>query len=290
MPKSRILPRADGAGLPALDPATLGRPFHLLPAFLRLLEQELSDFVAHELNGRYRARFRLQSLKAGTVEEGTGAGSWHPLDEGHVGVRVERPLLLSVLEYRYGGRAAAGSARLAPQTQHETETERRLARLLGERIAPHVRRAVWRLAGDGLPAGGAAEAPATLPFPPCEAPAWTLALTLGEAGGGASRIALAFDAPAFAAVLRLLARRRAHAEPRPAPATAFSERLKVALCARLVEKRMTLGDIVDLKVGTVLPVGLKPRADVRIGPRRVFSANVAERHGRLCLTSFDDAE
>lgn len=288
MPKSRILPPADGARLAALDPTTLGRPFHLLPEFLRLVEQELADFVAHELNARYRAQFQLKGLQAGQADLDPERRTWHRLDGACVGISVARPLLLRILDYRYGGRASPAAP--SSQPPRETETERRLARMLGERLTARLVQAVRRLSRSALPTLKVPPAVETLPFPPSEAPAWHMTLTLGEAGsGGASQIGLALDAAVFAQVLRQLSRHGAAGPGKTLPRP-FAEQLTIPLSARLMEKRLTLGEIFDLKVGTVLPVSLQQQADVYIGRTRVFTAAVAESHGKLCLTTFDDAE
>ncbi len=272
----------------ALDPTTLGRPFHLLPAFLRLVEQELADFVAHELNARYRAQFQFKTLKAGKPGHDTSQRTWHRVDGACIGISVARPLLLRILDYRYGGRDTPSPS---AQPHRETETERRLARMLGERLAARLVQAVWRLAKNDTPMLKSAPAVETLPFPPGEQPAWEMVLMLGEAGsGGVSEIGLALDAAVFAQVLRQLARHDgAQTQGKPL-ARPFAEQLTITLNARVMEKHLSLGEIFDLKVGSVLPVSLQQQADVYIGRTRVFTAAVAENHGKLCLTSFDDAE
>jgi hypothetical protein len=49
------------------------------------------------------------------------------------------------------------------------------------------------------------------------------------------------------------------------------------------------GALFDLKVGDVIPVDVG-RADVLLDEARLFTAAVAEHKGKLCLTSFEDAE
>jgi hypothetical protein len=48
---------------------------------------------------------------------------------------------------------------------------------------------------------------------------------------------------------------------------------------------MPLGRLLDLRPGEVLPVRLGA-TDVLIDDARLFTATVAERQGKLCLTSF----
>ena len=52
---------------------------------------------------------------------------------------------------------------------------------------------------------------------------------------------------------------------------------------------MTLEALFGLKLGDVIPVTVG-RADVLLDEARLFTAAVAEHKGKLCLTSFEDAE
>jgi flagellar motor switch protein FliM len=65
----------------------------------------------------------------------------------------------------------------------------------------------------------------------------------------------------------------------------FPHRLGLTLTARLLQQEMPLGRLLDLRPGEVLPVRLGA-TDVLIDDARLFTATVAERQGKLCLTSF----
>jgi flagellar motor switch protein FliM len=73
------------------------------------------------------------------------------------------------------------------------------------------------------------------------------------------------------------------------PAEPISSKLQVKLDGCLVSKEITLGSLFDLKVGDVIPVNVG-RANVLLDEARLFTAAVAEHKGKLCLTSFEDAE
>jgi flagellar motor switch protein FliM len=87
---------------------------------------------------------------------------------------------------------------------------------------------------------------------------------------------------------RLATERRSAPRAKAAPVP-LVRNLNLKLAARLLQQQMPLGDLVDLKVGDVLPVTLG-RTGVFIDDQRVFDAVVAEHKGRLCLTSFEDAD
>src|SRR5690606_20048729 len=69
----------------------------------------------------------------------------------------------------------------------------------------------------------------------------------------------------------------------------FPARLQLTLRARLLEKEVSLGTLLDLRPGDVLPISLGD-ADVLIDDSRLFTASVAEHHGKLCLTSLADVD
>jgi len=286
MPKSRILAPADGARLPPVATATLGRPFHLLPVYLRTLQQALADFVQRELNARYRARFALHQLAAGDAPQDEPRRTWHRWGGGAFAVHIERRLLLQILDYRYGGNGNGSSAG-ASDDSRETETEHRLARLLGNRLSQLLLACVQR-GGHALAAGDGID---NLSFALHDKPSWEAVLTLADDSGAVQgRIALGLDDDSVAYLLQQLAGDRlpeAAASSEPLP---FTEQLRLRLRAQLLEKQLPLGEVLDLQVGSVLPIRLPPQTDVYVGRKRLFAASVVDRGGKLCLTSFQDVE
>ncbi|RBH44204.1 hypothetical protein C3F00_038430 [Pseudomonas sp. MWU13-2860] len=70
----------------------------------------------------------------------------------------------------------------------------------------------------------------------------------------------------------------------------FDEQLRLRLNACLLRHELPLGEILDLKPGSVLAISLPPRAEVCVRGAPLFHARVAERQGKLCLAGFADAE
>ncbi len=329
MSKAKIVPPARAHGMQTLDPTTLGRPLHLLPLFHTQLERALCGAVNTLLNRRYRAGFHFCDARAGSAARDE---RWQWFDDGAGGMlalKLERPLLLAILDYRFGVRSAptpeappapavppaAASETTAPGTQPDdaapadapspaantaqavermarraeppapTETERRLERLLAQHLLPSVNEALAVL-GEARPDAGLE----ALPLPPPRPAAHVVALSMrDEVGGSRGLMRVALDAVAFERLLAVLGEQREKRLPATADA-AFASRLRVELRARLVDKRLPLSDVLELTVGSVLPVKLAARADVQVRERRVFTATVAEHHGRLCLTAFTEAD
>lgn len=293
MSRTKIVLNEGASRFQTLDPTTLGRPFHLLPSFARLLESELADYVNQEMNRRYHAHFVLRSIEQQLPnKEKHGFWTWHRAAEATVGINIDRPLLLRILDYRYGVHSATASRAEQDTIPPETETEHRLARLIGERLTARLIYAIHRLGKNFTPNAQPLYLAESLPYAPSSPPAWKISVRIGERETREHwTVTLLLDNATFEHLLKSLADQRqttriGHAQ-HSAP---FAEQARVQLHAQLLEKRLTLGDIIDLKVGATLPITLHTRATVHIGTTRIFSALVAEDRGKLCLTTFDDTE
>ena len=279
-----------------LDPRTLGRPVHRLDAFSHRFKADLEEVFAGSLNRRYRAGFRVESvamarepaLRDGAVAEPGRWQSWSTT-VGRIAFTVERPVLLSVLHYRYGLPSAntlsEGGAVQACDAP-ETATEARLAETLGLQLASALVRCIDTLQDPSA----ITEAPAFAPVPGLarQPVGWMLTVTVREpshAVDGTLRLCL--DDGWMARLLHQLTPQREHKPASPATGSPLPA-LPITLVARLLEKELPLGQVLDLRVGDVIPVHVGP-ADVLVDQARLFQATVAEHQGKLCLTSFDDA-
>jgi flagellar motor switch protein FliM len=119
--------------------------------------------------------------------------------------------------------------------------------------------------------------------------AWTLRATVRHASGASGQFWIAPDQALMAAILGSLRPENPRANALRGPAEPLSAKLQVKLDGRLVSKEITLGALFDLEVGDVISVNMG-RADVLLDEARLFTAAVAEHKGKLCLTSFEDAE
>jgi flagellar motor switch protein FliM len=268
-----------------LDPTLLGRPVHLLPQFAARLGDALSAAMRLPARRRYWDAFDLDGVEFTRSPE-SGALRWLAAGCGHgrVAVGFERPLLLALLDWRYGRKATPAGGR--DLSERVTATEERLALLLTRQLAEVLAAEV----GDALAAAGdAAPQPSLVPAA-AGAPApgnWAIRVVLRAHGGEHGTIWFALDQILISDILRGLmparpARDRAAAGP-------LATRLPVQLHGRLVSKQVTLATLFGLKVGDIIPVSLG-RADVLLDDSRLFTAAVAEHQGKLCLTSFEDAE
>lgn len=269
-----------------LDPSLLGRPVHLLPAFAAAFGDDLAAMLAAPAWRRYWGGFVLSRVEFIHAPEG-GALRWLGMDSGHgvASVAFERALLVGLLEARY----SKGQARLLrdPAGERITATEERLAltltQQLSEVLAARVRAAA-SAAGIALSAASAAPAGSATPA----RNAWALTVTLREPEGEReARCFVAPDAPMMGLILQALQPERPQRAQRQAEPLGASLKVKLEGC--LLSHEMTLEALFGLKVGDVIPVSVG-RADVLLDESRLFTAAVAEHKGKLCLTSFEDAE
>lgn len=277
-----------------LDPRTLGRPVHLLGKYTEHLHRDLAELFEVWFNRRYRAQFEIGAL---TFEQAATAHSHRWLnfsaDIGSIAFCADRNVLLCILAYRYGVPPSEMQvpADLNEWNQRETATEQRLAGRLGRQLVSAAAAAIEALQPD------ATAAYPTIEFTPNPAAigdgAWTLRVAVTErAHRIEGTLRFRFDDQWIARLMRGLAPKRErtslegatrpHAQPLPA-------RLRLALDARLIEKPIDLGTLLDLRVGDVIPVTLAS-TDVLIGDSRLFTASIAEHKGKLCLTCFEDVE
>lgn len=270
-----------------LDARTLGRPVHLTDRFTSQLREELTEYFRVRFNRRYGAGFEIGSadLSHSLVQPPQrwltfGAGN------GCIGFAMSREVVLRIQRYRYG---MPESEELEP----ETASEERLASTLGVQFANMVARNIESL----LPPGASPsdelqpiETPAKFATESC----WTLQVAVIEpARNVTGALWFLIDEVWVARLLQGLSPARSHTRPQRGVGAANSPplptRLQLMMTARLLEKELPLGTVMDLQVGDVIPVSLS-RADVMVGDSRLFSASVAEHKGKLCLTTFEDME
>ena len=271
-----------------LDPCLLGRPVHLLPVFAAAFADDLALLLAAPASRRYWGGFAVAQVEFARAPEGSALrwlGVAGPV--GQASVAFERALLVGLLEARYGGKGAAALLR-DPSGERISATEERLGQTLSAQLAELLARCVRGAAtraGIELPA---AAAPAGAGGAPGKN-AWAIAVTLREPhGGGSARCWIAPDQKLMGLILQVLQPERPvlRAQRQADPLTS---NLKVKLEGRLVSHEITLEALFGLKVGDVIPVSVG-RADVLLDEARLFTAAVAEHKGKLCLTSFEDAE
>jgi flagellar motor switch protein FliM len=272
---------------PVLDPRLLGRPVHLLPQFAVFLEDDL-DAIMQGSARRYWAGWRVDSVEFGRAPQ-LESLRWMavagPL--GRIAVAFERGLLLTLLERRYGGRGA-GATQRNPQAERVTATEDRLTVVLTQHMIDLLQARVavssaMEVAPD--PVAAAAIGASAMPG----ASQWALCVRVRDGADNAGQFWIAPDQGLMATILGTLRADHPRARAPQGPSEPLVSKLQVKLDGRLLSKEVTLGALFELKVGDVIPVSVG-RADVLLDEARLFTAAVAEHKGKLCLTSFEDAE
>jgi flagellar motor switch protein FliM len=270
-----------------LDPSLLGRPVHLLPQFATRFQEELEATMQGSAR-RYWAGWRLEHLEFGRVPQDHGLRWMVVLGApGTVAVTFERGLLLTLLERRYGGRSA-GATQRDPQTVRVTATEERLSVVLTQQMVDLLyARVAASMAMEVAPRPVPANAVVASAMP--GESNWAVCVRVRDNNDNTGQFWIAPDQQLMATILGTLRPENVRPTIVRGPAEPLATRLQVKLDGRLVSKEITLGALFDLKVGDVIPVNVG-RADVLLDEARLFTAAVAEHKGKLCLTSFEDAE
>ena len=277
-----------------LDSCLLGRPVHLLHVFGAQLRDDLAAALRQPMSRRSWGNFQIDAVTLSRVESEDSVNRWLSFSTpaGQAGFALERQILLSVLNYRYGSAGAKG-ALPDPAQVRVTATEERLAVVLGQQLVTSLFARIDRNL-QTLGKSSAIDAGAELAVQSGVHPArggWIVTVALSDVEAGQSgTFWFSLDKRLMADVLRGLLPERAQAKKalrgsvRP-----LASRLQVTLEGRLVSKQVQLGALFDLRVGDVIPVSLS-RTDVMLDDSRLFTAAVSEHKGKLCLTSFEDVE
>lgn len=263
----------------SLDPCSLGRPIHLLPGFCAKLQEDLAELFRATLNRRYRARFQVGTTSMAPMGELVQPGRWltYGCALGRLSVAFERKMVLAVLAYRYG----LAESNAPTESSPETATEERLAATLGLQL---VNLLAARIESGQISPQHVFNA--VTPVAPARG-TWVVTVTVEElAHGIESRLHFALDDAWMARLLHTLAPMRDKPTESVA-APALAARLQLTLTARLLQKDIELGQLLDIRVGDVIPVSFGA-ADVLVDESILFSATVAEHKGKLCLTSIED--
>ncbi len=307
-----------------LDPCLLGRPVHLLHIFAAQLRDDLAQSMRLNMNRRYWGGFQVDEVAFSRLEGNDIRSRWlsFAAPAGQIAFAMERKVLLSVLNYRYGGAAKAKpevkaepapDAKAPAETKAEpkldtaaavdentvrvTATEERLAVVLGQQLCGILAgRIELNLPASDKPdsvegEGDSAADTEFKPQPGSPPPkgSWAVTVTVADVLSGATgQFWFALDKQLMASVLRGLLRDRDNGK-KAKTAAPLAQRLQVGLIGRLASKEVTLGSLYDLQIGDVIPISLA-RADVLLEDSRLFTAAVTEHKGKLCLTSFEDAE
>jgi len=281
-----------------IDPRTMGRPVHLLGGFANQLRDDFADFLRARINRRYKANFQIDAISFVAAPADSQRWLSYGASDGRIHFSIDRPLLLCLLRYRYGSAMPEISAAVDNNTsshtpivdEPETATEERLGVMLGQQLAEILVRRIESAQRER------ATAPAEVTFAESGLQStgegeWLLQLKLSETRYSVSgNLLLKISAAWMNLLLLALAPSRDRSRQKQMTATKpFPARLQLTLRARMLEKEVSLGTLLDLRLGDVLPISVGD-ADVLIGDSRLFTASVAEHHGKLCLTSLADVD
>jgi flagellar motor switch protein FliM len=259
----------------------------LLGHFSAIVQEQLARFFEARLNPRYGTSFEL-----GAVDFSTRDGSL-PIAElpggapatAGLAVALDRAVLLRILECRYGRHGGEHPAQPNggnPAKLSATASERRIAAHLGAELRELLADCIGR---EDQPSAAGLGTPAQRSRSDLRFSCRIDDAIQGEIG----HLHFTLDAHWQTRVFVRLSAARSRAKPRESE-TDLPARLPVRLAVRLMETGMPIDDLLKLTKGAVIPVQIGARAQVLAGATPLFTAQVAEDNGRLCLTAFEDME
>jgi flagellar motor switch protein FliM len=274
-----------------LDPCLLGRPVHRLPVFAAQLKEDLLQAMRLNVNRRYWGNFQVDEVGFSRLDGNEPRTRWlnFSAPAGNIAFALERKVLLSVLNFRYGRSNKASSLPVATDEAaiRVTATEERLAVVLGQQLTGTLAARIELNLPETDKADNVEAITAAVGTHPPRG-TWIISVHISDATLQ-GRFWFALDQHLMSNVLRGLLAGREAGKKSNKNLGSLAARLQVGVNGRLVSKEVTLGELFDLQVGDVIPISLH-RADVLLEESRLFTAAVTEHKGKLCLTSFEDIE
>ncbi len=292
----------------ALDTRSLGRPVHLLPRVAVRLRETLHRQLCLPWNRRYHAHYDLREVSLQPLDRAAreaevlldpDAGRWlHAMGpSGLVACRIDRALVNGLMARRLG---LANASADAPASELSglpmTATEERLLQALarqGCQLTLQALAQVATAAPDNDEAGSNDLPPLQIGGLPTNCTdAWEVTLLVRDADARPERdmhLRVVLDGAYLTPLLRRLAAQHRGPARAAVAVQPLARRLTLKLQARLLEQEMDLGSVLDLAPGALIPIHLAD-ATVLVEGSPLMRAAVAEHHGKLCLTSFEDLE
>ena len=241
----------------ALDTVLLGRPVTVFDAIAHSLGQQITEHIQN--TGHRRIALSMQEAQFNPARSAPQSA------EPHAAITLSRQTVQDLMAERYG---FSSPTRPALDTDCAISTTE-------ARITSHLLQAIRSAVTQKLPE--VAESTTTQLWQ------WQALIQVGSAPAQPLHIHL--PATASASLERLVAQQR-----RPLRATPTSaEPLMIDLHAVLAHKHMTAADVQQLRVGSIVPIPME-RAKVSLNGQAMLSASVAEHHGILHLTAFENLD
>lgn len=262
-----------------LDVNKLGRPYHKIPKIFN----DMHDSLDAKLNTYFLKKYRVNvTLKTMSFEMDAWQKQTKVLssDIGNLAFDIDRKLLLSILHDYYGLNKERQES-ISLQNTPVTKTEERLKNKLAQEL-------VTLITGEGL--FGNALNIRTDPASLITQWSYRINFTLEGYEGAFSLLLDNAHVDSLLVNLRQQAALRPLASPEQPAAnlqTSFMT-LPVRLTGKLVSIPLTIAELLQLKSGDILPMTPADRTPLFIGKQLLFNAVIAEDHGKLFFSEFNE--
>lgn len=241
-----------------LDPVLLGRPVQVFESIANTLAQQITEHI--QLTGHRRIALSVHGARFSPAAANTLGHTQAPQ------ITLPRQTVQALMSERYG---------FSVQPQDGTDTDLTVSST-ESRITHTIQNAIHSALALTLP-NAATSATASQQWD------WEASIQVGTLPPQPIRIALHMQASAS---LEELVKQQRH-PVRAIPTS--TEPLLIELHAVLAHKNMTAAEVQQLRVGSVVPIAME-RAKVSLNDQPMLSASVAEHHGTLHLTAFENLD
>lgn len=262
-----------------LEVNKLGRPYHKIPKIFN----DMHDSLDAKFNTYFLKKYRVNvALKTMSFEMDAWQKQTKVLssDIGNLAFDIDRKLLLSILNDYYGlnkDRQESISLKNAPVTKTEERLKNKLAQELVTLITGE------SLFGNAL---NIKNDPASL----ITQWSYRINFTLEGYEGEFSLLLDNSHVDSLLVNLRQQAALCPLANPEKPAANVQTSFMTLPICltGKLVSIPLTVAELLQLKNGDILPMTLADRTPLLIGKQLLFNAIIAEDHGKLFFSEFNE--
>ena len=278
--RTRVYQKEDCPEVTCIDVNKLGRAYHKIPRIITekfdSIESRLSIFFLK----KYRMNVTLQSM---TFDTNCHIKNTQIFDDiyGNIGFEINRSFLLNILHTYYGLSKDSNSA-ACDIHQPATKTEERLKNKLGHELAQLVM--VQEVLAEQLELRNDYSSVINQ---------WAWSIQLWLEGYDEYCFSILLDSHHVDILLASLREKIHQNETLHKNLSALQIEhmfvsMPLSLTGKLASTNLTISQLMDIKPGDILPLSLNDPLPIYIGTEHIFNSTIAEDHGKIFFTDFND--
>lgn len=278
--RTRVYQKEDCPEVTRIDVNKLGRAYHKIPKIITEKFDSIESRLGIFFLKKYRMNVVLQSMSFDTNCHLKNAQIFENT-YGNIGFEINRSFLLNIL-HTYYGLSKDSSPVACDIHQPVTKTEERLKNKLGHELAQLAM--VQEILAEPLELRNDYSSVINQ---------WAWSIQFWLEGYDEYCFAILLDAHHVDILLASLREKSSQDEKQHKNLSALQIEhmfvsMPLSLTGKLASINLTVSQLMDIKPGDILPVSLNNPLPVYIGTEHLFNSTIAEDHGKIFFTDFND--